>query len=134
MLPKFNPQGRLVRKMTIKKYGMAGWINKKVLTWLLLLSPVLYVATCSYISENKSAAFELIKVGDTKDTVIDKLGKPSHIEQSGILFSRYATHQCNDPCVERLWFENPLILGTEAWSFEIDKNDKVINNSHWVSP
>lgn len=120
--------------MTIKKYGRAGWINKKVLTWLLLLSPALYAATCSYISENKSAAFDLIKVGDTREMVIDKLGKPSHIEQPGILFSRYAIHQCNNPCVERLWFENPLVIGIEAWSVEIDKNDKVINNSHWVSP
>lgn len=120
--------------MTIKKYGIASWINKKVLTWLLLLSPVLYVATCSYISENKSAAFELIKVRDTKNTVIDRLGKPSHIEQPGILFSRYATHQCNDPCVERLWFENKLIISIEAWSVEIDKNNQVIKKSYWVSP
>lgn len=123
-----------IEKMNIKKYGMAGKIDKKVLTWLLLLSPVLYVVTCSYISGNKSAAFEFIKVGDTKDAVIDRLGKPSHIEQPGILFSRYATHQCSAPCAERLWFENKLILSIEAWSVEVDKNNQVINKSYWVSP
>jgi hypothetical protein len=92
------------------------------------------MATCSYITENKSVEFERIKIGDTKDTVINVLGKPSQSEHPGILFSRYASSQCHAPCTERLWFENPLILGIEAWSFEIDKNNKVIDKAHWVSP
>lgn len=120
--------------MPIKKFVTANVFTKKVLIYLLLASPVLYIATCSYISENNSNKFELIKVGDTKDTVIDRLGKPSYIEQPSILFSRYATHQCHNPCTERLWFENWLILGIEAWSVEIDKNNQVIKKAHWVSP
>lgn len=109
-------------------------MNKKVLPWLLLLSPVLYGTTCSYISKIKSDAFELIKVGDTKDSVIEKLGKPSHIEKPGVLFSRYASYQCKHPCVERLWFENMLSMAIEAWSVEVDKNNLVISTGHWLSP
>jgi hypothetical protein len=110
------------------------FFSKKTLIWMLLLIPVLYVATCSSISENKSVAFERIQIGDTKEDVINSLGKPSKIEQSGILFSRYATQQCQSPCSERLWFENRLIIDIEAWSVELDKNNKVIKKSHWLSP
>jgi hypothetical protein len=107
---------------------------KKFLVWLLLISPPFYITTCLYISEKRSATFDLIKVGDTRDIVIGQLGEPSHIEQLNILFSRYASYPCQNQCVERLWFENQLSLDTEAWSVEIDKNNQVIKKSHWVSP
>ncbi len=107
---------------------------KKLLLWLLFISPVLYITTCTFVSERAAAAFAAIKVGDTRDTVISQFGMPSHIERPGNLFTRYATHQCQNPCIERLWFENRLIIGIEAWSVELDKSDRVIEKSYWMSP
>lgn len=108
--------------------------NKKLLFCLLLISPVLYVTACELVSERKASAFAIINVGDTRDMVISQFGMPSHIERQGILFARYASHQCQNPCVERLWFENRLSIDTEAWSVEFGKNNQVIKKSYWVSP
>ncbi len=79
-------------------------------------------------------AFDSIEIAATQESVIKYLGEPSVLERQGILFSRYASHGCNDPCVVRLWFENRLSLDTEAWSVELDKEDRVIKKYHWMSP
>ena len=107
---------------------------KKVLLWLLLISPVLYVTSCMFVSGQRTTAFDAINVGDTRDIVIGRFGLPSHVERPGVMFTRYASHQCQSLCDERLWFENRLSLDTEAWSVELDKGGRVIKKSHWASP
>jgi len=115
--------------------GVAPKISiKKALFWLLLLSPVLYITSCIFVSERRASAFDVINIGDTRDTVIGQFGMPSHVERPGVLFARYASHQCQSPCVERLWFENRLSLDIEAWSVELDQGGRVIKKSHWASP
>jgi hypothetical protein len=111
-----------------------GLSGKGLLLSLLLVSPALYAGACMFWSKKNSKAFDAIHVGDTRDTVVRRFGPPSHVEQPDALFSRYADKRCQDPCVERLWFENRLTLDTEAWSIELDKDGRVIRRSHWVSP
>ena len=101
---------------------------------LFIATPILYVGTCAWCSKSHTDAFEAISVGDTRDAVIRRFGRPSHVERPDALFRRYATERCAEPCVERLWFENRLTLDTEAWSVELDKRGKVMEKYHWVSP
>jgi hypothetical protein len=106
----------------------------KFTLWLLLISPFLYVTTCTVVSDRKATAFSSIDLGDTRDKVISQFGMPSHIEHPEALFTRYTSNQCQNACVERLWFENRLSFDIEAWSVELDKNDRVIEKSYYVSP
>jgi hypothetical protein len=107
---------------------------KKIFLWLAISSPILYISSCVIISAYKDKAFDAIKIGDTQESVIESIGNPSMRETSGFLFPRYASKKCKDPCVERLWYENELAIGLEAWSFELDKEGRVINKAHWVLP
>lgn len=68
------------------------------------------------MTERRANAFAIINTGDTREVVLARFGRPSHIERPGALFTRYASQQCQNPCVERLWFENRLTLDIEAWS------------------
>jgi hypothetical protein len=122
------------QKMNILKLVIATIFTKRAFVRLLLVSPILYVVTCSYISGNRSDKFERINVGDTKAAVIAVFGEPTHIEPPNIIYPSYAYEKCQDPCVERLWYQNKLDLVAEAWEFEIDKDNRVISRYHWVSP
>ncbi|MEQ7665632.1 hypothetical protein ABQG29_20650, partial [Xanthomonas nasturtii] len=116
-------QGRLIR----------GW-RMKIVVLLLVCGAVIYLATCSGLSASKSHAFEVIKHGDSREAVVDALGVPDVRELPGKLFARYASKPCEGSCKERLWFENKLSLGIEAWSVELDQDDHVIDKAHWHSP
>lgn len=114
--------------------GIASKISiKKALLWLLIISPVLYITSCMLVSEWRARAFDAIKVDDKRNIVINRFGMSSYVERPGVLFTRYASNQCQNPCVERLWFENRLSLGIEAWSVELNQDGRVIKKSHWVS-
>lgn len=96
---------------------------------------VIYVGACSVVTNSRSGAFDAVKTGDTESVVISRFGtEPKVREQQGRLFARYATRPCSDPCVQRLWFENRLAFDTEAWSVEMDRNERVVEKAHWVSP
>lgn len=93
------------------------------------------IGSCNWTSHSWTAALDAIQVGDAEASVIARFGtQPSVREKSGKLFARYASSPCRGECVERLWFENRLSLGIEAWSVELDKNRRVIDKAHWVSP
>ncbi|MEQ1591683.1 MAG: hypothetical protein ABL892_04755 [Thiobacillaceae bacterium] len=113
--------------------GASRFVGTRIFLALICI-PVLYVGACSHISNNRSKAFEAVKIGDTEETVINQFGSPSVREMPNVLFSRYATEPCINPCEMRLWFENRLTLDTEAWSVELDTNQRVIRKHHWVSP
>lgn len=108
--------------------------TKRILLCLFVISPVLYVTACNLISERRANAFAIINTGDAREVVLAHFGLPSQIERHGIMFTRYASQQCQNPCVERLWFENRLTLDMEAWSVTLDSHGKVIEKTHWVSP
>ena len=121
--------------MNTEKQGAIKKVSlKKILLLIFLTSPAFYIAACEFISKSKMMEFESIEVGDTKEKVMDRFGTPSHVELPGNLYSAYASYQCKAPCVARLWFENKLSVGMEAWSLELDKDNRVINKVYWMSP
>lgn len=106
----------------------------KTVGLLLLGITILYLVSCSGLSARKSRAFNSIEIGDSRKAVVDVLGTPDVRELPSKLFSRYASKPCGGACKERLWFENKLSLGIEAWSVELDKNGRVIHKAYWHSP
>ena len=100
----------------------------------LIIAVFSYIATCAYIRIERQTAFELVKIGDTEDSVIAHFGNPSVRESANELFSRYGSSRCQSPCAERLWFENRLALDIEAWSVSLGKDGRVVEKYHWVSP
>jgi len=115
--------------------GSKGKAVSKILLWGILLLPILYVSTCSYISHRGTTAFNAINVGDAEEKVVGVLGEPSVREKVGEPpFSRYSSYACMTPCSERLWYENRLGFVGEAWSVDLNANRKVIDKAQWMSP
>nr|WP_162486482.1 hypothetical protein [Stenotrophomonas acidaminiphila] len=107
----------------------------RILLWGILLVPILYVSTCSYVSYRKATAFDAINVGDAEGEVVRVLGSPSVREKAGDPpFGRYSSKACTAPCTERLWFENRLGFDKEAWSIDLDLNRRVMDKARWMSP
>jgi len=106
----------------------------KIFICLIIVFATGYITACSYKSRINSCLFDSIQIGDTIDAAFKKFGQPTFREKQNELFSRYATIPCENPCVERFWFENrfPLIVD-EAWSLEVDKEGKIIHKSYWTS-
>lgn len=103
--------------------------------WMIFAAIIASTGTCSFKSYSQNHAFDEVQIGDTEAAVIARFGeKPSFSEQSNTHFLRYATQQCSGECVRRLWYENRLSFDTEAWSVELDKHNRVIKKSRWVSP
>ena len=97
----------------------------------VLVSPF---ASCSYISHERNAAFNSVLIGDNKHKVIDAFDAKFVSKPSGVAYRKYDTGGCQSPCVERLWFENILSMDIEAWSFDLDKEGRVIGKGKWNSP
>ena len=119
--------------MTDKKLAHSRQPLRLVLCSLLVIL-VLYLSTCSLISNSRARSFDEVTIGEELNAVLTKLGSPSKIEMPGELFARYASKQCSAPCIKRLWYENHLALDIEALSVEFDANDVVVNKTHWSSP
>lgn len=118
-------------RSVVRRKGVTG----RILILGVLLLPMLYVSTCSYVSHRNTVGFETIKVGDAESEVFRLLGKPSLREESGGRpFDRYSSYACIAPCITRLWYENPPSLVGEAWSIELDARQRVIKKGRWVSP
>lgn len=105
----------------------------KIIGWLVLAIIPAYFVACTGISARKSRAYDSIGFRDTRTAVIDAFGAPDVVEVPGKPFLRYATRPCG-ACAERLWFENGLTFGIEAWSVELDREGRVLETAHWVSP
>jgi len=85
------------------------------------------VASSYYIRRNKFAeSFAALKVGDTKETVLQLLGRPEKVVN------------CNDPssnnefdrkCVEGYWYWSFM----ERWVVYLDKDGKVFDKVNNVS-
>ncbi|MHA6908574.1 hypothetical protein ACQUJS_09100 [Ralstonia pseudosolanacearum] len=114
--------------------GVRGFSRNKAILLGLLALPAFYVASCEYISKTGRHAFEEVNIGDTRAGVIRIFGQPSHIDRSGFFYDAYAASPCKAPCAERLWFENRLSIGMEAWSVELDNGGRVVHKAYWISP
>jgi hypothetical protein len=77
--------------------------------------------------------FDTIHVGDTRESVISKMGTPSHIERSDAVYRKIYAKQCEGTCAERLWWEHRMCLD-EAWIVELDKNNTVTAVNGLFSP
>jgi hypothetical protein len=93
-----------------------------------------YLSLAWYRSYRLNSAFDQVSIGNADMDALAILGDPSVREVPSKPFLRYATQPCQSPCVERLWFENRLLLDIEAWSIELDGSHRVIRKTHWVSP
>lgn len=110
-------------------------LGKNALFVLLVASPLMYVASCSYLSHSRRAAFDTVAEGDTQEAVVSKLGSTYRVEKAGgEPFLRYASRGCVAPCVERWWVENRMAFDTEAWSIEFGSDGRVIRKVEWSSP
>jgi hypothetical protein len=92
------------------------------------------IATYAYTVSKYEKAFSAATDDETRGAVLERFGSPSMRESRGTPFMRYATASCVAPCYERLWWENPILKGIEAWSVEFNPDGKVIHKAHWVSP
>lgn len=80
------------------------------------------------------AAFADTATGQGMTKVIARFGSPDVRDSKANPFLRYATGPCAVPCTDRLWWENPVFKGIEAWSVEFSSDGKVVGKAHWVSP
>lgn len=106
---------------------------------LLALGIALVVSTVvgagAYVSAVSNDAFNSMNVGQSEGDVIRLFGRdPSMRQGRGVAFPTYAAESCSGSCVERLWFENRLSLDTDAWSVDLDENQKVVDKARWISP
>ena len=99
----------------------------------LIFAIVLSIPTCMLVSSQKEKIFDSIKVGDTKESVISVLGNPTEIQMTKPASDQYAS-DCQGECTERLRYYFSLCLGLNEWHVDIDKNGKVIQKAHLVSP
>lgn len=101
---------------------------------VIALVPIAYVASCSYNSYRGNAAMAQIKNGDSERQVIALFGLPTTRERQNASYPRYVNDKCIDPCVERLWFQNKLSIADEAWFVTVDKDRRVLDSAHLISP
>lgn len=106
----------------------------KVLFATFFIFIPLYITSCFCIFSEKNKYFDKVLIGSSEQDVIRLLGQPSIIDGNAKGFFRYASEKCIAPCKARFWYENRLTFDIEAWSIEFDKNGRVINKAHWVSP
>ena len=106
----------------------------KCLVFVLLGAVAIFVASCSLQARSRTHSLAKIAVGDTKQSVLDRLGQPARIETPSHPYLTYATQGCVAPCATRLWWEWPLFRGVEAWSVALDPAGRVIHTAHWISP
>ena len=102
--------------------------------FVLLGFAAIFVASCSLQARSRTHSLTQVAVGDTKQSVLERLGQPTRTESPGQPYLVYATRGCVAPCFTRLWWEWPFFRGVEAWSVELDSAGKVVHAVHWVSP
>lgn len=106
---------------------------KRSIAFLVVLA-ILYIGGCAVKSTLNQRQFNAIVIGDSESRVVALLGAADVEETNAKPFLRYASTGCEGSCSSRLWYENRLTFDIEAWSFDIDKNGRVVHKYHWVSP
>lgn len=107
----------------------------KIVVGIVILIPVLYIASCSVISDQRAHGLAQVKSGDTERQVIEAMGQPADREiAGGQRVVKYGAPECKNPCAQRLWFPNPISPAGEAWSVDLDGSGHVIATDHLTSP
>jgi hypothetical protein len=125
-------------KLSIKKIiGSAMTVLLAVITVTFLftcLSLAVDVPACTYFSKKTENVFETIHIGDTKDSVIAKLGRPTDIQFPNGVPVNSVSSDCHGLCVERLRYSFLLCLDLDEWHVDIDRTNHVIQAQHLISP
>lgn len=108
-----------------------GWILAPIALVFFLVSA--WIFAVEHTSKRVGRKFDAVEIGADRKEVIELMGRPHYLETSKN-FQRYADQQCQLPCVQRVWYENKLSLGVEAWSIGFDGDGHVIEKYRWVSP
>jgi hypothetical protein len=94
----------------------------------LVLWAIADIARASRIPKH----FEQIAIGDSRDRVLELMGKPKTIEKCGEPFGGKTS---NPGCKEDYLFASPFApFVPEYWSVSLDDSGRVINKYHYVSP
>lgn len=91
------------------------------------------MVACDYERSATMKVFKTIHVGDSKESVITKMGKPTHVETSDAVYRELYAKKCEGVCSERFWWEHRVCLD-EAWIVELNKADQVSAVSGIFSP
>jgi hypothetical protein len=89
---------------------------------LTMITLAIGLPACTFLAGRTDKVFDTIRVGDTKESVISKMGTPSRI---------HPRDQCTGACVHRLWYDSPCL---DVWLVDLDKNNKVIEKDREFSP
>ena len=108
------------------------------LTLAIVAAIASYIVASQVISFAQNRAMHAVTVGTTEGRARASFWftpEPETANHPGpaAAFAVEST-RCMRPCVLRLWWVHPLLPGLEAWTVDIDKDDKVIGRSHWSSP
>ena len=100
----------------------------------LVLTPVLYVAVCSAVSNHRDQGFAKVRPGGREPEVIAAMGEPADREVANSMGHDHGTVACIAPCAQRLWYLNNLGLAGEAWFIDLDESGRVLHTAHLISP
>ena len=111
-------------------------MKKVVVSFGIVILGVLVslAAYCAFQVHKYNSGLASVSPGNSSVQVIALLGLPSYTEPAGHPYLRYTGTPCKSPCARRLWWEWPIFPGIEAWSVELNSNDRVLKTYHWVSP
>ncbi|WP_132142389.1 hypothetical protein [Luteibacter rhizovicinus] len=101
---------------------------------LLALTAAAAVGACAWISRQGNAAYTEIHTGDEKRQVTERFNMPFSVQRSGEGHLAFTNDLCSKPCAQRLWFDNRFSLDTQAWSFDLDEQGRVVGKNAWASP
>ena len=86
-------------------------------------------------SEGRAALFDRISLGTTKAEIERRLGAPSQVTDCSVTFGGYKRgdeERAATGCETEYWYY--AIWAPEALSFTFDREGRLIDKYHWVSP
>jgi len=81
-------------------------------------------------------AFERTKKGESLGSVLERFGRPSHLEPHREVtgYDSGERSVCGQSCWLRVWYEVPFTLGTAPLTVDFDATQHVIDKYRWSSP
>jgi hypothetical protein len=100
--------------------------------WLILG----YVVLGVHERISRLDAFQLTKTGESLATVLQRFGRPSHLEPHHDVagYDSGERSVCGQSCWLRVWYDVPFTFGAGPLSVDFDATQHVINKYRWSSP
>lgn len=110
-------------------------LPRRVAVAALLALVVLYVGACTFNRHRLQTRFESVAMGASATEMAQAMGLPDEFDSDVTVNALYASRPCEAPCVRRAWYYNRFQPeGIEAWSFDLDSDDRVVGAAHWLLP